>query len=353
MFALGPITIYPQGIFLLMAILASSYLFWREGVKKKFEEEPLLDFVLVTLVGGVIGGRLFYFLFEQTITTQNFFQLFKIWQPGGMLWYGALFGGFTAGSVFAQRNFWDLKKIWDTLVPALLLGQAIGSLPAHPLESLFFFIFFILFNYLRRGEFAVGFYGPIYLILTSLLRFFAEFFRFEKTYLFGVNLNQVLSILFLGLGVVGLREVYQGSKRNLKEDLMAFKMKLKVPKIPRIPRIPLDRFKKQLRHEERKLEQQQQRLTKEDPLLEPGRTESNTELVAEAEEEIGHRRFDAVREAVVGRASQVKKALSRMKKGKYGVCESCGKPIDPARLKIDPSVTLCLDCQEKKELVEE
>lgn len=355
MISFGPLTIYPQGISLLVAILFASYLFWREGIRRKFEEGALLDFVLVTLVGGVIGGRLFYFLFEQTITTQNFFQLFKIWQGGGMLWYGALAGGLAAGSVFAQRNFWDLKKIGDTAVPALLLGQAIGSLLIYPLESLFFLVLFFLFNYIREGEFAVGSYISIYLILTSLLRFFSEFFRFEKTYLLGVNLNQVLSILFLVLGMVGLREVYVGSKRNLKEDLEGLKMKLRVPKIskPKIPkpRLALDVFKKQLHLEGKKLEQQQERLTKEDPLLEPGRAESSPELVAEAEEEIGHRRFAAVREAVKDRSEQVKRALSRLKKGKYGKCESCGKPIDPARLKVDPSVTLCLECQERKEML--
>ena len=347
MINLGPLTIYSQGLALGVAVVVSSYVFWREGVKKKFEEEALLDFVLVTLVGGIIGGRLLFFLLEQNLTWSNFFQLFKIWQGGGTLWYGALVGGFLAGSVFAQRNFWDLKKIWDTAVPALLLGQAIGSLPTYPLESLFFFILFVTFFSTCQVELAAGLRAIGYLILTSLLRFLFEFFRIEKTFFLGVNLNQIFSLVFLILGVVGLREVYQDSKRDLKEDLMAFKVKLKVPKLPRIP---LAKFKKQLSSEEEKLEEQQQKLAEENPLLEPERTHSNPEMVAEAEEEISHHRFAAVREAVVGRAAQVKQALSRMKKGKYGVCAECSQPIDPARLKADPSVTLCLDCQEKKEL---
>ena len=347
MMTLGPLTIYSQGLALLVAVVVSSYLFWREGVKRKFEEEPLLDFVLVTLVGGVFGGRFFYFLFEQNLTTQNFFQLFKIWQGGGTLWYGALVGGAIAGSIFAQRNFWDLKKIWDTAVPALLLGQAIGSIPLYPIESLFFFILFLLFNRTPQEDFVAGFRAAAYLISTSLLRFVFEFFRFEKTFLFGVNFNQILSVVFLAVGVVGLREIYQDSKRSLKEDLMALKIKLKVPKLPKIP---VGKFKKQLHREEEKLEGQQQKLAEENPLLEPGRTDSNPEMVAEAQEEISHRRFEAVTEAVKGRLAQTKRALMRMKKGQYGVCEECGVEIDPARLKVDPSATLCLQCQEKKEM---
>ena len=121
------------------------------------------------------------------------------------------------------------------------------------------------------------------------------------------------------------------------------------PKI-KLPRIPLGKFKKQLSSEEEKLEKQQQKLAEENPLLEPGRTDSNPEMVAEAQEEISHRHFAAIGEAVKNRSAQVKQALLRMKKGKYGICAECGKAIDPARLKVDPSATLCLQCQEKKEL---
>jgi len=111
------------------------------------------------------------------------------------------------------------------------------------------------------------------------------------------------------------------------------------------------RFKKQLDREEKKLGEQQERLTKDDPLFEPERTHSNSEIGDEAQEEISHRHFAAVREVVKDRSEQVKKALSRLKKGKYGLCADCGQPIDPARLKVDPSVTLCLGCQEKKEIM--
>ena len=346
MINLGPLTIYPQGIALLIAIVGSSYLFWREGVKKKFEEEALLDFVLAALIGGLVGGRLFYFLFEQNLTVRNFLQLLKFWQGGGRLWYGALTGGLIAGSLFADRNRWDLLKIWDAAVPAVILGQAFGSLPVYPWESLFLLVFFLLFNHIRREELARGFHLAAYLVATSLLRFLAEFFRFEKTLLFGVNLNQILSFAFFLSGVLGMKWVYDRSKRNFEMDIK------KLAKRVKLPRIPLETIKKQLTRENEKLERQQQELAEENPLFDPGRTESNPELVAEAEEEISHRRFEAVREAVVSRAKQVQRALSHMKKGKYGTCEECGEQIDPARLEADPSVTLCLQCQEKKELTQ-
>jgi len=42
-------------------------------------------------------------------------------------------------------------------------------------------------------------------------------------------------------------------------------------------------------------------------------------------------------------------ALHMARNGTYGICESCGERIDPARLEILPEATLCLDCQRKKE----
>ena len=38
-------------------------------------------------------------------------------------------------------------------------------------------------------------------------------------------------------------------------------------------------------------------------------------------------------------------ALRRMDDGDYGYCLACGEDISPARLDVDPAVTLCVDCQ--------
>ena len=43
----------------------------------------------------------------------------------------------------------------------------------------------------------------------------------------------------------------------------------------------------------------------------------------------------------------VNKAIRKMEEGNYGLCESCGKPIDPKRLEAFPSATACMDCKKK------
>ena len=46
---------------------------------------------------------------------------------------------------------------------------------------------------------------------------------------------------------------------------------------------------------------------------------------------------------------QIENALARIKAGRYGVCEQCGRPIKKARLKAIPFTTLCVNCKEEEE----
>ena len=46
---------------------------------------------------------------------------------------------------------------------------------------------------------------------------------------------------------------------------------------------------------------------------------------------------------------EIDNALLAAKKGTYGICERCGKPIDPARLAALPETTLCVKCKNELE----
>jgi len=46
---------------------------------------------------------------------------------------------------------------------------------------------------------------------------------------------------------------------------------------------------------------------------------------------------------------KIEHALERLDEGGYGICEDCKGDISLARLKAKPSVSLCIDCQSKKE----
>jgi len=47
------------------------------------------------------------------------------------------------------------------------------------------------------------------------------------------------------------------------------------------------------------------------------------------------------------RLKAVEDALKRLKAGKYGICEECGKKIPAARLEVLPEARLCMACERK------
>ncbi len=48
-----------------------------------------------------------------------------------------------------------------------------------------------------------------------------------------------------------------------------------------------------------------------------------------------------IKEQIVG----VEHALHKFEEGTYGFCDSCGQPIDPARLEAIPEASLCIKCK--------
>ncbi|MGN6575863.1 MAG: TraR/DksA family transcriptional regulator [Nocardioides sp.] len=42
--------------------------------------------------------------------------------------------------------------------------------------------------------------------------------------------------------------------------------------------------------------------------------------------------------------AEIDAALARIEEGSYGVCESCGQPIAPARLEARPVARTCITC---------
>ena len=57
----------------------------------------------------------------------------------------------------------------------------------------------------------------------------------------------------------------------------------------------------------------------------------------------------ALRQTLERQLEQVERALERFERGTYGYCLDCGEEIDSARLKAIPSVSLCIDCMQRRE----
>lgn len=97
------------------------------------------------------------------------------------------------------------------------------------------------------------------------------------------------------------------------------------------------------------LERRKKAVVEADPFKDTSRLEDNAAIDADAAEQVGHMQSSAIRQTLDRSIIQVRKALTRIKIGKYGICERCGKMIDTDRLMVMPETTLCVDCEKKRE----
>lgn len=111
--------------------------------------------------------------------------------------------------------------------------------------------------------------------------------------------------------------------------------------IIQIPQKLLDPIGAFLKSQLKRLERRKSELEKDDPFQDTSRVTDNAAPDTDAAEQFGHARAQALREEVDRKIIQTRKALSRVKIGKYGTCEVCGEMIDTDRLMAYPEATRC------------
>lgn len=90
------------------------------------------------------------------------------------------------------------------------------------------------------------------------------------------------------------------------------------------------------------------RLRREDPFT----TEDRSIIVepgTDAAQLFSHERIMILEGQLKKDLKEIEKALDKIKKGTYGICERCKKRIDPARLEAKPQAVYCLKCESEIE----
>ncbi len=116
----------------------------------------------------------------------------------------------------------------------------------------------------------------------------------------------------------------------------------------KIPQDVLEPVRDFLTGELDKLQKRQEVVEEEDPFANEDRVDDNAALDIEVDEQFGHARARAVSHQLTKRIIQIRKALTRIKIGKYGICEDCDNFINTKRLMVHPETTVCVKCREKQ-----
>ena len=126
------------GILITIGMIIAVFTATRLAKKEGISLDDITDFAFIVIIMGVIGARLYYVIFTWNIygylvTSGSFFynlwhtfvNIIAVWN-GGLAIYGGVLAGLLTGWIFAKKRNIPVLKIFDILVPCVLIGQVIG-----------------------------------------------------------------------------------------------------------------------------------------------------------------------------------------------------------------------------------
>lgn len=247
------IEFHPYGFVVGIAVMVGILLVEKISRIKAVSEKEFWQVIWWILLGGILGARLWHVATDFYLYQDNLIDIFRVWH-GGLSILGAVAGGILAVVIFLLKNdrahFKERALLYaDLAIFGLPIAQAIGrignwlnnelyglptnlpwaiTIPAenrvagfeqfqtfHPLfayEAVFTLLFGLLlwWNYLKAGKFfkfkiklGTGQIFIIYLLYYSVIRFFLDFLRIDKSMFnqTGLGINQVLllAVFFIAL----------------------------------------------------------------------------------------------------------------------------------------------------------
>ncbi len=112
------------GLIIAVGMALGVFVAVKNAKHRGLKGEDIILLACYVLPLAIIGARIYYVLFSLDQFT-SFWQVFEIWK-GGMAIYGGVIGGAMGVALYClihKKNFLDVA---DVVVPALILGQAIG-----------------------------------------------------------------------------------------------------------------------------------------------------------------------------------------------------------------------------------
>ncbi len=250
---LGIITIYWYSVFIFLAILIGGNIVLNEAKRFNIPENFMLNLFFWIIPTALIGARIYYVIFNWSLYVNDIPSIFKVWE-GGLAIHGAIIAGLIFTVVYTQRYKVNTLFILDFIVVGLIIGQAIGRWgnffngeahgglvayetlkkffipdfiingmkidgvyyqPTFLYESIWCLIGFILILIVRRLKYIkIGQVTCSYLIWYGIGRFFIEMLRTDSLMLGNLKAAQLVSILMVLTGIVGIIVLGRGSKFN-------------------------------------------------------------------------------------------------------------------------------------------
>src|SRR5262245_4556119 len=114
----GPLTLRWYGILMASAMAIGLWLAHRDAVRRGIDPEPLLKASELALLGGLVGARLYYVLFNLEYYATQPSKILAVWE-GGLAIHGGVLGGVLVGGAYAWARGLPLRTYLDIAAPSL------------------------------------------------------------------------------------------------------------------------------------------------------------------------------------------------------------------------------------------
>jgi phosphatidylglycerol---prolipoprotein diacylglyceryl transferase len=249
LFTVGPLTISSFGVFLSASFLFGAFLIWRLARGWELDEEKVLDLILLSFFGGILGARIWFVLFNLSFFANDLYKAVLITKYPGLSFWGGFLGGLLTLLFFSRRLSLSFSQAADLGAIGLLGGIILGDIgcllsgcdvgiasssaiavnivgvidkrfPVQAVEALL--ILFVLWRLWKHAS-RFHFHGKIFsltMVWLGVIKFLTQFYRDSST-----NLANLWWVSFILSGVVfafGFFTYYKTGKGDFREDLVHF-----------------------------------------------------------------------------------------------------------------------------------
>ena len=247
---LGPLQLTGFGLAVLMSFVIAQVLTQRELARRGHDAEPIGDVVFAAVIGGLLGGKIYYAILMHDAGA--------VFSRAGFVFWGGLIGGILASYLVIHRKHLSFTRISDVAGIALAAGYSIGRtgcwavgddygrpwngpwavsfpngappstvanmtqlfhipapagsspnqvLSVHPTqlyEVILGFVMFLILWRFRNHKHAEGWLFGLYCVLAGIERFVIEFVRAkdDRFFMGTFTMAQVIALLFAIGGAV-------------------------------------------------------------------------------------------------------------------------------------------------------